>query len=53
MVFNFYWTKSFWIRSQKLLEVEVGAKNLDAWSWRRSPKFKLRLHSLVCHCYWL
>jgi len=26
MVFSFYWTKSVWSRSQKLLEVGAGAK---------------------------
>ena len=47
MVFNFQWTKSFWIRSwrQKLLDVGGGVKELNARGWSQSLKFALWLHS--------
>jgi len=40
MVFCFQWTKSF--RSQKVLDVGAGAKNVDACRW--SLKFEFRFY---------
>jgi len=38
MVFSFYWTKSFWSRSQKLLEVGAGAKKFGYLELEPEPQ---------------
>ena len=47
MFFMIFWTKLFWSRNQKLLDVGAGAQNCDAQSWSRSLKFKYQLHTLA------
>jgi len=38
MVFSVYWTKSFWSRSQKVLEVGAGAKNFGYLELEPEPQ---------------
>jgi len=46
-ILQWFFTKLFWSRSPKLLDVGAGTKNLDAWNWSRirSLKVEFRLHS--------
>jgi len=47
MFFYFKWTKSFWRRSQNLLDVPAGAKNFISQSWtqRLGLKLEVQVHN--------
>ena len=46
MVFSIYWTKSFWSRSQKLLEVGARAKNFGHLELESEPQPQFHLQRL-------